>query len=192
VRMPSSCKRMEPCAVQRDQASGGVEVRQENAFTEAQPSTLALQEIVENADSVSSVWGAEPEETVRAFVSAVRHLLPTPSSLQPQTGVLPATRWVDVAGRALRRTWTARLSSTIRRGAPSGRDSSGRFSSPSPTSGHPVSSELPLARTARPQGLVGTTPATCHCRWRPRFSGYEPVLGGISTQREVSIRCLSL
>jgi hypothetical protein len=40
-------------------------------------------------------------------VSAVRHLLPTPCSLEPQTGVLPATRWVDVAGRALRRTWTA-------------------------------------------------------------------------------------
>jgi hypothetical protein len=29
-----------------------------------EPSTLALQEIVRNADSVSNVWGAEPEETV--------------------------------------------------------------------------------------------------------------------------------
>jgi hypothetical protein len=52
--------------------------------------------------------------TFRAFtsnrarrVSAVRRLLPTPLVVEPQTGVLAATRWRDVAGRALRRTWTA-------------------------------------------------------------------------------------
>ena len=35
----------------------------------------------------------------------VRRLLPPHSSLEPQMGVLAATRWVDVAGRSLRRTW---------------------------------------------------------------------------------------
>ena len=30
-----------------------------------------------------------------------------PSSVEPQMGILGAMRWVDVAGRALRRTWTA-------------------------------------------------------------------------------------
>jgi hypothetical protein len=38
-------------------------------------------------------------------VSVVRHLLPVPSSVEPQIGSLGAMRWVDVAGRALRRTW---------------------------------------------------------------------------------------
>ena len=40
-------------------------------------------------------------------LSAVRRLLPIPATVEPRTGVLPATRWRDVAGRALRRTWTA-------------------------------------------------------------------------------------
>ncbi len=40
-------------------------------------------------------------------VSVVRRLLPMPSSVEPQMGILGAMRWVDVAGRALRRTWTA-------------------------------------------------------------------------------------
>lgn len=40
-------------------------------------------------------------------VSAVRRLLPAPSSVEPQPGVLAAVQWIDVAGRALRRTWIA-------------------------------------------------------------------------------------
>jgi hypothetical protein len=40
-------------------------------------------------------------------VSAVRRLLPAPSSVERKPGVLAATRWRDVAGRALRRTWIA-------------------------------------------------------------------------------------
>ncbi len=38
-------------------------------------------------------------------VSVIRRLLPAPSSVEPQIGVLGAMRWVDVAGRALRRAW---------------------------------------------------------------------------------------
>src|SRR5689334_16466208 len=41
-----------------------------------------------------------------ASVSASRRLLPSPSELSPQTGMLPALQWVDVAGRPLRRAWT--------------------------------------------------------------------------------------
>lgn len=39
-------------------------------------------------------------------VSAVRRLLPTPSSVEREPIVVGAMRWIDVAGRALRRTWT--------------------------------------------------------------------------------------
>ncbi len=40
-------------------------------------------------------------------VSAVRRLLPPPSSVERKPVVLGPMRWVDVSGRALRRTWTA-------------------------------------------------------------------------------------
>ena len=40
-------------------------------------------------------------------VSAVRRLLPPPASVERKPVKLGPIRWVDVAGRALRRTWTA-------------------------------------------------------------------------------------
>ena len=40
-------------------------------------------------------------------MSAVRRLLPTPASVERKPVKLGPIRWVDVAGRALRRTWTA-------------------------------------------------------------------------------------
>lgn len=40
-------------------------------------------------------------------VSAVRRLLPPPSSVERKPIVVGPMRWVDVAGRALRRTWAA-------------------------------------------------------------------------------------
>jgi len=46
-------------------------------------------------------------------VSAVRRLLPPPSSVERKPVLLGPMRWVDVAGRALRRRWMARLSSAI-------------------------------------------------------------------------------
>jgi hypothetical protein len=82
------------------------ELRQENAFTQravyvaslddCQPCTLREQCLGR---------GARGNRARR--VSAVRRLLPTHCSLEPQTGVLAATRWVDVAGRSLRRSWIA-------------------------------------------------------------------------------------
>ena len=38
-------------------------------------------------------------------ISAVLRLLPSPSSVEQYPHLLKAMRWVDVAGRALRRTW---------------------------------------------------------------------------------------
>src|SRR5260370_6880588 len=40
-------------------------------------------------------------------VSAVRRLLPPPAVVERKPIMLGSMRWVDVAGRALRRTWTA-------------------------------------------------------------------------------------
>jgi hypothetical protein len=82
------------------------ELRQENAFTQRAvyagfPSDCRACGLREQCLG----QGARGNRARR--VSAVRHLLPTPSSLEPQTGVLQATRWVDVAARSLRRTWTA-------------------------------------------------------------------------------------
>jgi len=45
-------------------------------------------------------------QSCSASVSAVRRLLPSPSSLEQKPAVrLGSMRWVDVAGRSLRRTW---------------------------------------------------------------------------------------
>jgi len=82
------------------------ELRQENAFT--QRAVYAgfpgdCRECLLREQCLGQ--GAKGNRARR--VSAVRRLLPVPSSVEPQTGVLQATRWVDVEGRTLRRTWTA-------------------------------------------------------------------------------------
>jgi len=82
------------------------EVRQENEFTQravylaystdCQPCALREQCLAP---------GAKGNRARR--VSVVRRLLPQPSSLERQPILLGTMRWVDVAGRALRRSWTA-------------------------------------------------------------------------------------
>jgi hypothetical protein len=89
------------------------EVRQENAFTQravylayqtdCQPCPLREQCLAS---------GAKGDRARR--VSAVRRLLPPPAVVEHKPIVLGSMRWVDVAGRTLRRTWTARLPSAIR------------------------------------------------------------------------------
>jgi len=82
------------------------ELRQENAFTQRAvyvASSLDCQECSLREQCLGR--GAKGNRARR--VSAVRRLLPAPSSVEPQTDILRATRWVDVAGRKLRRTWTA-------------------------------------------------------------------------------------
>ena len=82
------------------------EVRQENAFTQraiylayqtdCQPCALREQCLAS---------GAKGDRARR--VSVVRRLLPHPATVSRKPTVLGPIRWVDVAGRALRRTWTA-------------------------------------------------------------------------------------
>ena len=146
------------------------ELRQENAFTQ-RAVYAGLLDDCRQCQLREQCLGRGARGNRARRVSAVRRLLPAPSAVVPQTGVLQATRWVDVAGRSLRRTWAARLSSTTRRGDCSGSDPQEPFSSPSPASGHPFSSSLPLARPARAQCLVGTTTTAHHRGWRSRFSG---------------------
>lgn len=104
--MLSPGKTMGPCTVQLEQPCGGVELRQENAFTQRAvyvASSLDCQECSLREQCLGR--GAKGNRARR--VSAVRRLLPASSSVEPQPGLLRATRWVDVAGRKLRRTWTA-------------------------------------------------------------------------------------
>ncbi|GHO81861.1 hypothetical protein KSD_96320 [Ktedonobacter sp. SOSP1-85] len=80
------------------------EMRQENAFTQRATYVAQLDDCRPcPLREQCLARGAKGDRARR--VSAVRHLLPAPSSVEPQTGILAATRWVDVAGRALRRTW---------------------------------------------------------------------------------------
>jgi hypothetical protein len=82
------------------------EVRQENGFTQraiylgfrtdCQPRSLKEQCLGRGAKGNRARW-----------VSAVRRLLPPPASVERKPVPLGPIRWVDVAGRALRRAWTA-------------------------------------------------------------------------------------
>ena len=100
-------------------------------------------------------------------VSAVRRLLPPPAPVpvERKPVLLGPIRWVDVAGRALRRTWMTRLPQAIRRDPSACRHAAEPFPSPSPTTCGAVASPLELARSARMQCLVGTTPPAHHCCW---------------------------
>jgi hypothetical protein len=94
------------CAVPPGLASTSGEVRQENDFTQravylayqtdCQPCALREQCLAP---------GAKGNRARR--VSVVRRLLPQASSLERQPILLGPMRWVDVAGRALRRSWIA-------------------------------------------------------------------------------------
>jgi hypothetical protein len=82
------------------------ELRQENAFTQRAVYAGFLDDCRQCQLREQCLGrGARGDRARR--VSAVGRLLPAPSAVVPQTGVLQATRWVDVAGRSLRRTWTA-------------------------------------------------------------------------------------
>src|SRR5947209_9898049 len=83
------------------------EVRQENAFTEARPSTWPTRRIVSPVLCESSVWREAAKGDRARRVSAVRRLLPPPAPVpvERKPVLLGPIRWVDVAGRALRRTW---------------------------------------------------------------------------------------
>jgi hypothetical protein len=82
------------------------ELRQENAFTQRAIYMASLEDC-QQCTLREQCLGRGARGNRARRVSAVRRLLPAHSSLEPQMGVLAATRWVDVAGRSLRRTWIA-------------------------------------------------------------------------------------
>jgi hypothetical protein len=82
------------------------EIRQENAFTQ-RATYLGFRTDCEPCSLKEQCLGRGAKGNRARRVSAVRRLLPPPSEVSQQSVVLGSMRWVDVAGRSLRRTWTA-------------------------------------------------------------------------------------
>ena len=82
------------------------EVRQENAFTQ-RAVYVASQMDCPHCTLREQCLGRNAKGNRARRISAVRHLLPSPSSVEQDPHLLEAIRWVDVAGRAVRRTWIA-------------------------------------------------------------------------------------
>jgi hypothetical protein len=82
------------------------EVRQENAFTQ-RAVYLAYQTDCQRCSLREQCLASGAKGDRARRVSAVRRLLPPPAEVSRKPIKLGSMRWVDVAGRALRRTWTA-------------------------------------------------------------------------------------
>jgi hypothetical protein len=82
------------------------EVRQENAFTQ-RAVYLAYQTDCQCCSLREQCLAKGAKGNRARRVSAVRRLLPTPAIVEQKPLVLGSMHWVDVAGRALRRTWIA-------------------------------------------------------------------------------------
>src|SRR6266571_3903956 len=70
-------------------------------------STWPTRRIVSAVLCGSSAWRKAAKGDRARRVSAVRRLLPAPSEVSHKPIMLGSMRWVDVAGRSLRRTWIA-------------------------------------------------------------------------------------
>ena len=81
-------------------------MRQENAFTQ-RAVYLAYQTDCQHCALREQCLASGAKGDRARRVSAVRRLLPPPATVERKPIVLGPIRWVDVAGRALRRTWTA-------------------------------------------------------------------------------------
>ncbi len=101
------CKKTGSCAVPPGPASTSGEVCQENAFTRACRLPGLPDRLSALCEAQSNVWQKAAKGNRTRWVSVVRRLLPQPSSPEHQPILLGPMRWVDVAGRALRRSWTA-------------------------------------------------------------------------------------
>jgi len=82
------------------------EVRQENAFTQRAVYLAYQTDCLKCALREQCLDPAAKGNRARR-VSAVRRLLPPPASVERKPVVVGPMRWVDVAGRELRRTWAA-------------------------------------------------------------------------------------
>src|SRR5437763_9559419 len=83
-------------------------------------------------EAQSSAWREAAKGDRARRVSAVRRLLPPPAPVpvERKPVLLGPIRWVDVAGRALRRTWMTRLSQAIHRDPSACRHAAEPFPSP--------------------------------------------------------------
>lgn len=106
---PSRCKRMESSAVPPEPVSTSREVRQENAFTQ-RAVYLAYQTDCQRCALQAQCLASGAKGDRARRISAVRRLLPAPAVVEHHPVMLGPIRWVDIAGRALRRTWMTRLS----------------------------------------------------------------------------------
>ena len=82
------------------------EVRQENEFTQ-RAVYLAYQTDCQQCTLREQCLASGAKGDRARRVSAVRRLLPAPAVVERKPIVLGSMRWVDVAGRALRRSWIA-------------------------------------------------------------------------------------
>jgi hypothetical protein len=80
------------------------EVCQENEFTQ-RAVYLAYQPDCQQCTLREQCLASGAKGDRARRVSAVRRLLPVPSVVERKPIVLGAMRWIDVAGRALRRSW---------------------------------------------------------------------------------------
>ena len=83
------------------------EVRQENAFTQRAVYLAYQTDCLPCALREQCLASGAKGDRARR-VSAVRRLLPPPAIVEHKPILLGSMRWVDVAGRSLRRTWIAR------------------------------------------------------------------------------------
>jgi hypothetical protein len=182
------CKRTGSCAGKPGASLWLSEVRQENAFTQRAVYLAYQTDCLPCALREQCLApGAKGNRARR--VSAVRHLLPPPASVERKPVLLGPMRWVDVAGRALRRRWMARLSSAICRGASPGSKPAGGKTSCASTPRPSFAPELPLARSARTQRLVGTPAMAYHRRRRSHFSRHELTQEELATKEAFLMLC---
>src|SRR6266567_2076326 len=122
------------------------EVRQENAFTQ-RAVYLAYQTDCQRCALREQCLASGAKGDRARRVSAVRRLLPPPAPVpvERKPVLLGPIRGVDVAGRALRRTWMTRLSQARRRDPSACRHAAEPFPSPSPTSCGAIASSLERA-----------------------------------------------
>lgn len=82
------------------------EVRQENAFTQ-RAVYVASQTDCPHCPLREQCLAKGAKGNRARRISAVRRLFPAPASVEQKEGLVASIRWLDVAGRSLRRTWTA-------------------------------------------------------------------------------------
>jgi len=163
-------------------------VRQENAFTQ-RAVYLAYQTDCQRCCLREQCLASGAKGDRARRVSAVRRLLPPPATVSRNPVMLGPMRWVDVAGRALRRTWTAHWRRQYVEVLPLAPAQLEAKPPPRPARAVRQASSLEVAGSARTQRLVGTTAMACHSCWCSRFSGYELSKEELTNTEAVSRQC---